>query len=117
MQNKNLAYYMSLPYTIQIRLVSEDTGNYYFATVKELDGCQSDGETAAEAYENVKEAMQGYIEVMLENGDLVPEPLKENEFSGKFNLRIPKTLHRTLKERADAENVSLNQYILYKLSR
>ncbi|AZK47286.1 toxin-antitoxin system HicB family antitoxin [Paenibacillus lentus] len=41
----------------------------------------------------------------------------DNEYSGKFNLRVPKSLHRHLSERAAAENASLNQYCLYKLSR
>lgn len=38
-------------------------------------------------------------------------------YSGKIVLRIPKSLHKSLKEHAAAEGVSLNQYMLYKLSR
>lgn len=38
-------------------------------------------------------------------------------FSGRLVLRIPRSLHRLLKEEADVEGVSLNQYMLYKLSR
>lgn len=38
-------------------------------------------------------------------------------FSGRLVLRIPKSLHKLLKEEADVEGVSLNQYMLYKLSR
>ena len=38
-------------------------------------------------------------------------------FSGKIVLRIPKSLHKSLKEHAAAEGVSLNQYMLYKLSQ
>ena len=40
-----------------------------------------------------------------------------DEYSGRLVLRIPRSLHRELKERAAAEGVSLNQYMLYKLSR
>ncbi|WP_083584627.1 toxin-antitoxin system HicB family antitoxin [Paenibacillus sp. ov031] len=32
-------------------------------------------------------------------------------------MRIPRSLHQHLVERASAEDVSLNQYCLYKLSR
>lgn len=39
------------------------------------------------------------------------------EYSGKLNLRIPKSLHKELKKEAEIEGVSLNQYMLYKLSR
>ena len=37
--------------------------------------------------------------------------------SGKHVLRIPRSLHKQLKEAADIEGVSLNHYMLYKLSR
>ncbi len=39
------------------------------------------------------------------------------EYSGKLVLRIPRSLHKELKEQAEIEGVSLNQYMLYKLSR
>lgn len=39
------------------------------------------------------------------------------DYSGKLVLRIPRSLHKALKEAAMIEGVSLNQYMLYKLSR
>ncbi|MDP4099142.1 type II toxin-antitoxin system HicB family antitoxin [Paenibacillus sp. P96] len=108
---------MALPYTIQIREMNDESGHYFYVTVAELDGCQSHGDTIEEAYESIREAMEGYLSVKLEFGDPIPEPAGSEEYSGKFNLRVPKTLHRQLVERAAAENVSLNQYCLYKLSR
>ncbi|MDR0914928.1 MAG: type II toxin-antitoxin system HicB family antitoxin [Oscillospiraceae bacterium] len=41
---------------------------------------------------------------------------EEMDFSGKISLRVPKTLHRDLVFGAKKEGVSLNQYLLYKLS-
>ena len=38
-------------------------------------------------------------------------------YSGRLVLRIPRSLHRALKKAAEMEGVSLNQYMLYKLSR
>lgn len=38
-------------------------------------------------------------------------------YSGRLVLRIPRSLHRALKDAAKVEGVSLNQYMLYKLSR
>ena len=40
-----------------------------------------------------------------------------DEYSGRLVLRIPRSLHKHLKEQAKIEGVSLNQYMLYKLSR
>lgn len=39
------------------------------------------------------------------------------DYSGRLVLRIPRSLHKTLREAAKIEGVSLNQYMLYKLSR
>ena len=39
------------------------------------------------------------------------------EYSGKLVLRIPRSLHKELKEEAAAEGISLNQYMLYKLAK
>ena len=39
------------------------------------------------------------------------------DYSGRIVLRLPRSLHKTLKEQAAIEGVSLNQYMLYKLSR
>lgn len=43
--------------------------------------------------------------------------MPDNEKSGRFNLRIPKSLHAKLCEEAAREGVSLNQLCLMKLSR
>lgn len=36
---------------------------------------------------------------------------------GRFTLRLPETLHHDLEVRAEQEGVSLNQYIVYALTR
>ena len=51
--------------------------------------------------------------------DGLPEPAvgpQRREFSGKFNVRIPKSLHAALVREAEAEAVSLNQLVLAKLA-
>ena len=61
--------YMELPYNYIIQPVSNESGKYYYARVLELDGCQSNGDTFDELYENLREAMQqGYIETKIANG-------------------------------------------------
>jgi predicted RNase H-like HicB family nuclease len=112
----NLNEYMKLPYNIIIRHVQDASGEYYFATVLELDGCMSDGATFDEAYVNIKEAMEGWIETKLQHGYPVPEPADDEDYSGKFVLRLPKSLHKKLAIEAKQEGVSLNQYALYRLS-
>jgi predicted RNase H-like HicB family nuclease len=109
--------YMELPYHIVIQHLNDESGSYYFATVKEFDGCMSHGETYNAAFKNIQKAMEGWIETKLENGFQVPSPIIDSQYSGKFVLRIPKSLHANLAMEAEQEGVSLNQYALYKLSQ
>lgn len=109
--------YLEKPYNIIIKKIHDESGAYYHATVLELEGCQSTGETYEEAYNCVLEAMEGWIETKIENGFDVPLPIDTNNYSGKFVVRLPKTLHQRLSVEAMKEGVSLNQYALYKLSR
>lgn len=114
---KEVKDYMELPYSFIIQPVKDESGSYFYAHILELDGCQSTGETFEEAYENIKDAMKGWIEAKLEGGFEVPLPVGCGDFSGKFIVRIPKSLHYRLSVEAEKEGVSLNQYALYKLSR
>jgi predicted RNase H-like HicB family nuclease len=109
--------YLDRPYHIVIQHITDESGAYYLAVVKEFDGCMSHGDTYGEAFENIQEAMKGWIETKLENGFTVPDPADETLYSGKFVLRIPKTLHAHLALEAEKEGVSLNQYALYRLSK
>ena len=112
----NVGDYMKLPYNIVIRHIKDDSGEYYFVTVQELDGCMSDGLTLEDAYINIQEAMEGWIETKLDAGLPIPKPIDVNNYSGKFIVRLPKTLHQRLAIEAEKEGVSLNQYALYKLA-
>ena len=113
---KDVKKYLNLPYNYIIHPVNDESGFYFYARVLELDGCQSTGETFEEAYKNLMEAMEGWIEAKLEHGFEVPLPVGYENFSGKFVIRMPKSLHYKLSIEAEQEGVSLNQYALYKLS-
>lgn len=113
---KGIKDYMNLPYTKLVQEINDESGHYFYGRILELDGCQSTGNTVDELYENLNEAMEGYIEVKLENNIPIPEPEKVSDYSGKFNVRIPKSLHQRLAIEANNEGISLNQLVLYKLA-
>lgn len=117
MDKKDIKYYMNLSYNYLIQPIIDESGSYYYGRVLELDGCQSTGETFEETYINLHEAMEGWLETKIENNIAIPEPLGDNDYSGKFVIRIPKSLHRKLVIEAEQEGISLNQYAMYKLSR
>lgn len=111
--NKNIEYYLNLPYTLEL---SYDPEQAWFIAVKELPGCTSQGDTPDEAVTMIKDAMQLWIEDALEEGHPIPEPRLDDDFSGKFNLRVPVSLHRKLSELADDQGVSLNTLCVTMLS-
>ncbi len=111
--SKDLQYYLSLPYTIE--LTRGEDG--WFAEVAELPGCMTQGQSASEAVEMAQDAMAAWIEVALQDGRAVPEPRPAEDYSGKFLLRVPRSLHRDLVRAAQREGVSLNQFALAALAR
>ena len=50
------------------------------------------------------------------NGEVIPEPIADRRFSGKFNLRVPESLHRELALAAAEEGVSLNRLASNRLA-
>jgi len=112
--DKTINYYLGLPYTIELK---PDPEAGWFVRVKELPGCMSQGDTAEEALEMIRDAMKLWLEVSLEQGMLIPEPAPEEEYSGKFVLRVPKFLHHELVDQAEQEGVSLNTYCLTVLAK
>jgi len=59
-------------YEIIIYWSSEDEA--FIAEVPELPGCMAHGDTEETALQNVKEAMNLWIDTAREFGDLIPEP-------------------------------------------
>lgn len=114
---KTLDEYLELPYRITIVHDRDDDGNEGFvAEVEELQGCVSQGSTPEEAVSNVYDAMAGWISVALEDGREIPEPRDPDAYTGRFLLRIPRTLHAELARQAQREGVSLNQYVATTLA-
>lgn len=101
---------MMSDYRFIVRPLSDDEGGGYLVEFPDLPGCMSDGETIEEAVANGQDAKASWIAAMTEAGRPIPSPTLEptEPYSGKWQLRAPKSLHRKLTERAKREGVSLN---------
>ena len=64
----------ALTYPIVITPLTDDDGGGFAATVPDLPGCMSDGETPEEALHNVRDAIRAWIEMARELGHAVPAP-------------------------------------------
>lgn len=49
-------------------VIEKDEAGYFVAEVPALPGCLSQGKTRKEALENIKEAIEGWLEVMESKG-------------------------------------------------
>lgn len=67
---------MKLTYRVVIEPLPPEDGGGYFATVPDLPGCMSDGESPEEAVHNVQDAIASWIEVASAAGRPIPLPTR-----------------------------------------
>ena len=101
--------YLKKPYG---RVVVPEGDGTYRAEIIEFPGCFAVGETAAEALASLEDVAASWLEILLEKGKAVPEPIESGGFSGKLVLRLPKSLHKKAAHLAERDGVSLNQFIV-----
>jgi antitoxin HicB len=104
---------VALPYR---RELTPNADGSWFGRIAEFQGCMTEADTAAATMTSLGEAMEHWVRAELEAGNPVPAPSKETEYSGKFLVRVARWMHRALVERAQAEGVSLNQFVASSLS-
>ncbi|MVX58259.1 toxin-antitoxin system HicB family antitoxin [Streptococcus danieliae] len=111
---KDKKYYLGLDYSVLIDEINDDGEVLFTASIRELPGLIVYGDSLNEVYEEIELAKADWIEANLEWGREIEEPFKDSleEYSGKVTLRMPKTLHRKVKERSEIEGVSLNQTLV-----
>lgn len=117
MKVRSIDKYLALPYTIEIMREDDPENPGWVARVVELPGCITQADTFDELDDMIADAMRGWIEVALADGIPIPEPRPAEDFSGKFVVRVPKSLHRELVRAAEQEGVSLNLYVSTALGR
>ena len=110
---KPVEYYLGLNYPITIYRAEEGG---FVAEIEDLPGCLTQGETLEEVNQRIEDARKGWIQAADEDDIEIPLSRTDEEYSGKFMVRIPRYLHRRLAEKAIREGVSLNQYMQSILS-
>jgi antitoxin HicB len=115
MKDDDFARFMQLPYRIEL-FPAEEGG--YVAAIPELPGCITQGETAEEALKLIDDAKAAWISTAWDLSITIPMPdTRSASYSGKLNVRMPRSLHRALARQAAMEGISLNSLIVYKLTR
>jgi predicted RNase H-like HicB family nuclease len=111
---KTLEQYLEKPYPYKV--IPDPEGGFVIE-FPDLPGCFTQVETADEIPAMAESARSLWIQTAYELGRAIPEPsVEQEEYSGQFRVRLPRSLHRALAEGAASEGVSLNQYVLHLLS-
>lgn len=99
---------LSHPYS---RVLIPAAGGRYIAEILEFPGCSVEATTPSEAYTQLERAAEKWLLEWLEEGKAIPQPLMNDKTSGRFALRLPRSLYVRASRAAARESVSLNQYI------
>ena len=107
-------------YKMEIYAVETTDGVEWNVEFPEVKGCGGAGKTKIEAILDAEENLKFHLQFLEEEG--LPIPKAEdvdlsNKYSGKFTVRMSKSLHRTATELAQIDGVSLNAFVVEAISR
>lgn len=94
---------------------SEKDGQFV-ATSVEFPGLSWLAPTLTDAVNGLRAAMRDALDIMDADGKDIPTPLSHESRSGQLRLRMPRSLHASMTERAEKEGVSLNTLALTYLA-
>ena len=112
---RTLEEYMRLPYRMEI--IPDTIEGGFAVRFPELPGCLTCADTMEEAVRKADDCKREWLAAAIEDRTPIPEPMTDEDYSGQFKLRIPKSLHKSLAEHSKAEGISMNQYCLYLLTK
>ena len=112
---RTLEEYMRLPYRMEI--IPDTIEGGFAVKFPELPGCLTCADTMEEAVRNAEDCKREWLAAAIDDRTPIPEPMTDEDYSGQFKLRIPKSLHKSLAEHSKAEGISMNQYCLYLLTK
>lgn len=107
---QDIEYYKKCNYKMIFYYDPED--KIYIVQFPELPGCIAHGETAEEALKNAYAVKDEWLKSALKDKWIIPEPSLPLETTGRITLRMPKSIHQRIIERAEEEDISQNQLIL-----
>ena len=101
-------------YTYRVTWSPED--NEHLGLCTEFPSLSWLGCTTEEALKGIQQLVGDIVIDMQANGEPIPTPLAEKNYSGEFRVRIPSIVHRALAMQAAEQGVSLNRLASAKLA-
>jgi antitoxin HicB len=94
-----------------------DTDSGYIAASPEFPRLSAFGETAEAALAELRGVLDEAIQQYAEEGWPLPVAHTHGSYSGQFRVRVAKSLHSALAQRAEAEGISMNSLVSQYLAR
>lgn len=101
-------------FTVNVAL---DEDGEWLAHLVELPGVSAFSDSPEKALGELRQAWDGVKESYREHGEEVPVAPSRKSYSGLFNVRIDKRVHRALALEASRAGISLNALVAQKLSK
>ncbi|MBC8390565.1 MAG: type II toxin-antitoxin system HicB family antitoxin [Actinobacteria bacterium] len=101
-------------YTYRVEWSEED--QLHIARCLEFPSLVAHGNTIEHALKEIEKVVEEAIAWMQEENEEIPEPFGLKRYKGNLTLRVPAEVHRNLSIKSAEEGVSVNQYILSKIS-
>ena len=98
-----------------IELFKDEQGDW-LAHFEELPNVSAFGDSPESALLELNEAWEGIKESYLKHGESIPIAPSKKQYSGQFNVRIDKRVHRALAIEAAQAGISLNALVAQKLN-
>jgi len=94
-----------------------DEDGEYLAHFVEMPNVSAFGDSPEQALQELETAWEGVKESLQKHGEPIPIAPSRKEYSGQFNVRIDRRLHRALAMEAARAGVSLNAIVSQKLAK
>ncbi|MEW6739160.1 MAG: type II toxin-antitoxin system HicB family antitoxin [Nitrospirota bacterium] len=102
-------------YTYRVTWSAAD--NEYVGLCAEFPSLSWLAKTPEEALKGIRKLVASVIADMRKTGEVIPEPIANRHYSGKFVVRVTPETHKDLAIQAAESGVSLNRLAAAKLSR
>ena len=102
-------------YTYRVTWSEED--KEYIGLCAEFPSVSWLSKTPESALKGIRNIVADIIKDMKKNGEEIPQPLANKNYSGKFMVRVPPEVHRSLAIQAAESGVSINRLVSSRLSR
>jgi len=106
---KDLRYYLGLNWSYTIEQSTHKGRKFYIIRVNELPGVCTDAKTIEEGMKEIQDSIAATIELYLEHGDPIPEPIVKEKFKGNIAYRTTRDRHYHLAKLAQQNHMSMNK--------